>query len=307
MLPLLLFPHLCQEYEERLARLRADYEAEQESRARLEEDITAMRNSYDVKLSTLEENLLKETEAVLKAEVLYKAKVMSRAEFASSSEYSPTFQYKMAVKPEIYSMPDTLPSEGVFKTEVSSRFEELPTVEACKSEASLGSDESSTLEESFISTAFPGLREPSSLEVPVPEVVAPSGHFLDEDVGREATEPLWEEEPFLRGEEPHLRALELPGLHNPLAVEAKLARLSSTGARLDVPQADVPKVTTQVADVMQDAMGAELSWGTEVMGHVQTSNLCCSGTAGTTSAVSLAWRQLSCSGVWEREALSNAL
>ncbi|XP_059997186.1 kinesin-like protein KIF17 isoform X1 [Lagenorhynchus albirostris] len=235
-----------EEYEELLARLRADYEAEQESRARLEEDITAMRNSYDVKLSALEENLRKETEAVLKAEVLYKAEVMSRAELASSSEHSPTFQYKMAVKPEIYSMPDTLPSEGVFKTEVSSRFEELPKVEASKSEVSLGSDESSMLEENFISTAFPGPREPSSLEVPVPEVEAPSGHFLDEDVSREATEPLWEEEPFLQGEEPHLRALELlPGLHNPLAVEAKLARLSSMGAGLDVPQADVPKVTTQ--------------------------------------------------------------
>ena len=50
-----------QEYEARLAQLRADYEAEQESRARLEEDITAMRNSYDVKLSTLEQNLRKET------------------------------------------------------------------------------------------------------------------------------------------------------------------------------------------------------------------------------------------------------
>ncbi|XP_036725910.1 kinesin-like protein KIF17 isoform X1 [Balaenoptera musculus] len=236
-----------EEYEERLARLRADYEAEQESRARLEEDITAMRNSYDVKLSTLEENLRKETEAVLKAEVLYKAEVMSRAEFASSSEYSPTFQYKMAVKPEIYSMPGTLPSEGVFKTEVSSRFEELPKVEASESEVSLGSDESSTREENFISTAFPGPREPSSLEGPVPEVEAPSGHFLDEDVSREATEPLWEEEPFLQGEEPHLRALELlPGLHDPFAeVEARLARLSSTVAGLDVPQADVPKVTTQ--------------------------------------------------------------
>lgn len=50
-----------QEYEERLARLRADYEAEQESRARLEEDMTAMRNSYDVQLSTLQENLRKGT------------------------------------------------------------------------------------------------------------------------------------------------------------------------------------------------------------------------------------------------------
>ncbi|XP_066872179.1 kinesin-like protein KIF17 [Kogia breviceps] len=237
-----------EEYEECLAQLRADYEAEQESRARLEEDIAAMRNSYDVKLSTLEENLRKETEAVLKAEVLYKAEVMSRAEFASSSEYSPTFQYKKAVKPEIYSMPGTLPSEGVFKTEVSSRFEELPKVEASKSEVSVWSDESSTLEENFISTAFPGPRQPSSLEVPVPEVEAPSGHFLDEDVSQEATEPLWEEEPFLQGEEPpHLRALELlPGLHDPFAeVEANLAKLSSTVAGLDVPQADIPKVTTQ--------------------------------------------------------------
>ncbi|XP_032128917.1 kinesin-like protein KIF17, partial [Sapajus apella] len=50
-----------EEYEERLARLKADYKAEQESRARLEEDITAMRNSYDVRLSTLQENLRKET------------------------------------------------------------------------------------------------------------------------------------------------------------------------------------------------------------------------------------------------------
>lgn len=50
-----------QEYEQRLAQLKADYQAEQESRARLEEDITAMRNSYDMKLSTLEENLRKET------------------------------------------------------------------------------------------------------------------------------------------------------------------------------------------------------------------------------------------------------
>jgi hypothetical protein len=56
-------PHPSQEYEERLARLKADYEAEQESRARLEEDITAMRNLYDVKLSTLEESLRKETGA----------------------------------------------------------------------------------------------------------------------------------------------------------------------------------------------------------------------------------------------------
>ncbi|XP_072831319.1 kinesin-like protein KIF17 isoform X5 [Vicugna pacos] len=229
-----------EEYEERLARLQADYEAEQESRARLEEDITAMRNSYDVRLSTLEENLRKETEAVLKAEVLYKAEVMSRAEFASSSEYSPALQCETAVKPEIYSMPDALPSEDVFKAEVSPRFEELPKVET---QVSFGSDESSMLNETSISVAFPGPREPSSLGFSVAEVEAQSGYFLDEDVSQEATEPLLEEEPFLQEEEPQLLALELlPGLHDPFAeVEAKLARLSSTVAGVDVPHADVPK------------------------------------------------------------------
>uniref|UniRef100_A0A8C6YUW8 Kinesin-like protein n=3 Tax=Nothoprocta TaxID=8806 RepID=A0A8C6YUW8_NOTPE len=49
-----------QEYELRLALLKADFEAEQESRARLEEDLTSLKNSYDRKLSTLEENLRKE-------------------------------------------------------------------------------------------------------------------------------------------------------------------------------------------------------------------------------------------------------
>ncbi|XP_009666047.2 kinesin-like protein KIF17 isoform X2 [Struthio camelus] len=57
-----------QEYELRLALLKADYEAEQESRARLEEDISSLRNSYDLKLSTLEENLRKEAEPVMKTE-----------------------------------------------------------------------------------------------------------------------------------------------------------------------------------------------------------------------------------------------
>ncbi|XP_067422369.1 kinesin-like protein KIF17 isoform X2 [Emydura macquarii macquarii] len=59
-----------EEYEERLARLKADYEAEQESRARLEEDINTMRTSYNLKLSTLEENLRKEADTVLRVETL---------------------------------------------------------------------------------------------------------------------------------------------------------------------------------------------------------------------------------------------
>ncbi|XP_061004066.1 kinesin-like protein KIF17 isoform X1 [Dama dama] len=246
-----------EEYEQRLARLRADYEAEQESRARLEEDITAMRNSYDVKLSTLEQNLRMETEAVLKAEVLYKAEVLSRAEFASSSEYSPPLEFKMAERPEIYSMPDPLPGEGSFKAQVSSGFEELPKLAASKSEASLGSDESSTLGENSVCTAFSGPEEPCGLEFSVPDSEARGRYLLpDDDAGRGAAEPLLEEEP-------PLMALELlPGLYDPYAeVAAKLARFSSTVSGPDVPPGDVPKVTTQhpsLTDLLEPAdLGSE--------------------------------------------------
>ncbi|XP_044625825.2 kinesin-like protein KIF17 isoform X8 [Equus asinus] len=243
-----------EEYEERLARLQADYEAEQESRARLEEDITAMRNSYDVKLSTLEENLRKETEAVLKAEVLYKAEVMSRAEFANRSENSPTFQYEVAVKPEVSSMADTLPRDDVSRTQGSSRLEGLPKVEASQSEISFGSDESSTFQETSMSEAFPGPEEPSDLEFALPDVEAKVKYFLAEDLSQEAMEPLLEGEPLLQEAEPQLMPPELlSGLHDPFAeVEAKLARLSSTVARTDVPQADVPKVPMQEVDLDLD-------------------------------------------------------
>ncbi|XP_010828271.1 PREDICTED: kinesin-like protein KIF17 isoform X2 [Bison bison bison] len=244
-----------EEYEARLAQLRADYEAEQESRARLEEDITAMRNSYDVKLSTLEQNLRKETEAVLKAEVLYKAEVLSRAEFASSSEYLPPFEFKMAERPEIYSMPEPVPSEDSFKAQVSSGFEELPKMAASKSEASLGSDESSTLRENSVCTAFSGPEEPCSLEFSVPDSDAGGCYPLPDNVGRGAMEPLLEEEP-------PLMALELlPGLHDPYAeVAAKLARFS-TVSRPEAPPVDVPKVTTQhpsLTDLLEPAdLGSE--------------------------------------------------
>ncbi|XP_070597560.1 kinesin-like protein KIF17 isoform X3 [Erythrolamprus reginae] len=49
-----------EEYEEKLAQLKAEYEAEQESRFRLEEDISALRNAYDLKFHTLEENVSKD-------------------------------------------------------------------------------------------------------------------------------------------------------------------------------------------------------------------------------------------------------
>ncbi|XP_072521809.1 kinesin-like protein KIF17 isoform X2 [Salminus brasiliensis] len=43
-----------QEYEVKLARLQAEYNAEQESKAKLQEDITFLRASYEIKLSSLE-------------------------------------------------------------------------------------------------------------------------------------------------------------------------------------------------------------------------------------------------------------
>ncbi|XP_015412782.1 PREDICTED: kinesin-like protein KIF17 isoform X4 [Myotis davidii] len=240
-----------EEYEERLAQLRADYKVEQESRARLEEDITAMRNSYDVKLSTLEESLRKETETVLKAEVLFNTEVMSKAEFANVSECTPAFQYEMPVKPEMHSISDPPPSEGVSTAGLPSQCEDLPRVGTSKSESSLGSDESSTLEGTSTPEAFLGLQEPPTLELPsVPEVEAKSKDFLEE-LSQAA---LLGEEPSLQGEEPQLVPLELlPGLHDPFAdMEAKLARLSSTVALADVPQTDVPKVPMQEADLGQE-------------------------------------------------------
>ncbi|KAI5139242.1 Kinesin-Like Protein Kif17 [Manis pentadactyla] len=266
-----------EEYEERLARLRADYEAEQESRARLEEDVAAMRNSYDVKLSTLEANLRKESgerppwashhryhllgiavpgtgevlhpnslHAVLKAEVLYKAGVLARAESADSSEYSNT----LAVEAEIYFMPNTLPAEAVSRTEVSSGFEDLPNVEICRSEASVGSDASSAPKEAFTSESFPGPEEPTILEFSVPAVEDTNKHFLDECLSHGGAELLLDGEPFLQEGEPQLMPLELlPGLHDPFPeVEARLARPPCTVARAAVPLEDIPQVPMQEAD-----------------------------------------------------------
>lgn len=177
---------------------------------------------------------------------------MSKAEFASVSEYTPPFQYEMPVRPETRSVSDTPPSEGVSRAGPPSQREDLPRAETAKSESSLGSDESSTPEEPSTPEACPGLQAPSNPELPsVPVVEAKSKYFLDE-LSQEA---LLGEEAFPQEEEPQLMPLELfPGLHDPFAeVEAKLARLSSTVALADAPQADVPKVPMQVADAEQDA------------------------------------------------------
>lgn len=49
-----------QEYEERLAQLQASYQAEQASRARLEKDISSLRDDFDLKVSVLEDLVRKE-------------------------------------------------------------------------------------------------------------------------------------------------------------------------------------------------------------------------------------------------------
>ncbi|XP_075407684.1 kinesin-like protein KIF17 isoform X2 [Tenrec ecaudatus] len=185
-----------EEYEERLARLKADYEAEQESRARLEEDITAMRNSYDVKLSTLEENLRKETEAILKAEVLYKAEIMSKAEFAHRCESLPAFQCEVAPEPKLLARPAALLRTQASKSEGSSLPDELPTLPSSKSESSFAFDGSNMLQGLALSEAFPGLDEPSNLEFslhePEPE---PEPELELEPVLEPVLEPEPEPEP----------------------------------------------------------------------------------------------------------------
>ncbi|XP_010624098.1 kinesin-like protein KIF17 isoform X5 [Fukomys damarensis] len=239
-----------EEYEKRLARLRADYEAEQESRTRLEEDITAMRNSYDMQLSTLQENLRKGTEAVLKAEVLHGAKVLPRAEFANVSEHAPPFWFEAPVRPAASSVPNTLPRDVVSNTQIPSRSEELRRAEPSKSEISLRSSESSTLEESCMCEAFPGPEELSSLELGGPEVGSQSKYFLEEDLGQEDAGTRPEGENYIQAEEPPLVAPRMgPNLQDPVAeVDAKLAGLSSMVARTDalpvpVQEADlVPEV-----------------------------------------------------------------
>lgn len=210
---------------------------------------------------------------------------MCGAEFANRSEHSSTVQYKMAMKHDVCSISDPPPREEVSRTGLSAWDEHLPKVEASKSETSFGSEESSVLEETFMSRAFPGLEEAPNLEFSsMPEVGAKSRYFLGEDV---SPEPLLGEEPFHQEEEPQTMSLELlPGLRDPFAeVEAKLARLSCTVAGADVPQADIPEVPTQVAVVMQKFNGQSSAGGRGAVGCSQVSNLCGSSTTFATATV----------------------
>ncbi|KAF7466585.1 Hypothetical predicted protein [Marmota monax] len=158
-------------------------------------------------------------EAVLKAEVLYKAEVISRAEFANTTEQPPAFQYELAAKPEVFSMPQE-PS----KCEVSWESESSPL-------------------DSSMSEALPGAEEFSNGEFSVPEEEPRDKYFLDDYLGQAAAGPPLEEESAVQGEGLSMLPLQLlPSLQDPFAeVELKLARLSSTVARIDVPQPGAPQ------------------------------------------------------------------
>lgn len=186
-------------------------------------------------------------EAVHKAEALCKTEVMSRAELASGPEYSPPLQYETPVKPTILSMPDMLPSGEVGKSQAPLTFEE-PHVETSRSEFSFESNESSTLEDSSTSEAFPGPEELSNVELSMPTVLAESRYSPDEGA---AASPL-EAERYAQENERSLEPLRiLASLQDPSAeVEAKLARLSSTVAMTDAPQ-----VPEQVANVLWSRQG----------------------------------------------------
>lgn len=214
-------------------------------------------------------------EAILKAEVLYKTEVMTRAELANGPEYSAAVQYETAVKPTILSMPDTLPGDEVTKSQAPLTFEELPPVEPSRSEISFGSNESSTLEDSSMSEAFPGPDELSNVEFSMPGVLAESRYFSDEYLGPEAAASSLEAENYVQEDELPLEPLQiLTSLQDPFAeVEAKLATLSSTVAMTDLSRTDVPQTLEQVANVLwsrQDGLGAQ-GHGTH-----RAADLCCS-------------------------------
>lgn len=201
-------------------------------------------------------------EAVLKAEVLCKTEVMSRAEVTSGPEYSPPLQYETAVKPTILSMPDMLPRGEVTRSQAPLTFEE-PNMEPSRSEIFFESNESSNLEDSSMSEAYPGPEEVSNVEFSMPGVLAESRYFPDEYLGPEAAGCLLEAEHSVQ-DEPTLEPLRiLVSLQDPFAeVEAKLARLSSTVAMTDLSQMVVPQLPQQVTHVLcsrQDGLGAERS------------------------------------------------
>uniref|UniRef100_M3YXC7 Kinesin-like protein KIF17 n=1 Tax=Mustela putorius furo TaxID=9669 RepID=M3YXC7_MUSPF len=240
-----------EEVTQRVAWLHRVCPLSQEDEELLQVDLQVVGKPWDSRASQSSLNVRPSAEAVLKAEVLkaevLKAQGTSRAESVSWPEPSPAFHCELATKPEIHSMPCALPGEDVSKTEVSPAFEELPTAETSKSEASLGSDESSMLEDTSMSEACPAPQEPSNVEFSAPETEAVGSSLPDHDLSWEAAgAPRWAGS-VPEDEQPQLAALGLlPSLHDPFAeVEAKLARLSSAMGGTEAPQAATPRLPTQ--------------------------------------------------------------
>ncbi|XP_054996521.1 kinesin-like protein KIF17 isoform X3 [Sorex araneus] len=243
-----------EEYEERLARLKADYEAEQESRARLEEDITAMRNSYDVKLSTLEENLRQEAEAVLKVEVLQGPEVQSKAEFASRSEDSLTFPLEVVLKPETCCVAGTLPHEHICTARLVSG-----------SEGFSGPSESSALRGPDQSKAFPG-----------PEVEAENKSCPAQPLCLEAGDPQLEGQPCFQEQEPLPVDAQPPSTRAGPDVPpaAKPLQLEPSDIQSEVEAADnLPKTEADLGQELSEsvAVPAEASSGLESVSQPPTS------------------------------------
>ncbi|XP_051844305.1 kinesin-like protein KIF17 isoform X6 [Antechinus flavipes] len=200
-----------EEYEERLARLKADYEAEQESRAKLEEDITAMRNSYDVKLSTLEENLRREAEAALKAEAQSRAEAQAKAEALAKAEEllrAETLSLSKAeaiLKGEEFQLSYThleLPPE-VPVLEVALLEESNKLEASCQSEVLVLEPEAPFLPEEPAKAEAPlSLEEPFPSDIPTePEALLPSQVAADAPDGLSKDELPPKLEAFLGGED----------------------------------------------------------------------------------------------------------
>ncbi|XP_057702360.1 kinesin-like protein KIF17 [Corythoichthys intestinalis] len=101
------------DYEERLSRLQADFSAEQESKAKLQEDIAALRSSYQAKLSGLEKVKSSRGSSTPKNEV--SSSSLPKEDDANTS---PTSKNELSHSttsrdaPEILTSPDDVPGES---------------------------------------------------------------------------------------------------------------------------------------------------------------------------------------------------
>ncbi|XP_051844304.1 kinesin-like protein KIF17 isoform X5 [Antechinus flavipes] len=291
-----------EEYEERLARLKADYEAEQESRAKLEEDITAMRNSYDVKLSTLEENLRREAEAALKAEAQSRAEAQAKAEALAKAEEllrAETLSLSKAeaiLKGEEFQLSYThleLPPE-VPVLEVALLEESNKLEASCQSEVLVLEPEAPFLPEEPAKAEAPlSLEEPFPSDIPTePEALLPSQVAADAPDGLSKDELPPKLEAFLGGEDMSEQTVHYPleqtfeelqplmldiispeaeQIAGQLAIfdelEVKLAKIS-TGIMHKLDVAEIP-LQYSMADLLQPDVKPEVDPGFEIVPKIE--------------------------------------